>query len=216
MNWKGSLSLALLSCVAASHASIVGVGGSSVLVAAPADATLNQYTHATQVRVWNELQNFSLPVNITADAVAPGVYNMPSDLGSFVISNDTRVNSHYIHFDTPAAAAGNAEGSVTFDGVILGVFARGDDSSFTRLDDTDFLSSGTLYDNGLNARGLEFAANGNGDRFAISADGLTLSYRFGITEPGDRIRVVTAVPEPASLAILGLGAASLLRRRRAR
>ncbi len=57
---------------------------------------------------------------------------------------------------------------------------------------------------------------GDRKRFSISADGYTLEFVCGTTTVVDELRILTAVPEPASLLALSAGVASLvgLRRRK--
>ncbi len=204
---------ASLLCVASSHAAIVAVGGDAQLISAPVDARLNALTSNDYVRVWNEKQAFTLATNLRVDAVSPGTYNGAGDLGVFNIAGGTTVNSHYIHFDSPGSTRANAEGFVTFDAVILGVICVGDANSTAKtLDNSDFLGAPTLYSNNVNNRGLELSANG--DNFTISNDGLSIRFNFAISSPGDYMRVITAVPTPGSLAILGLASLGTSRRRR--
>lgn len=197
---------------------VVSVGGASVLVASPANATLNQYTHASQIRVWDELQGVTLSSGVIADAAAPGTYDQPTDLVVVNLAAGTMVDSHFIHFDLPSGTTNSANGSVTFAGRIIGVMALGDGGSFFRLDDSDFLSSGTLYDNGLADRGLEMISSGQSDRFTISPDGKSIQVHFEASEPGDRIRVLTEanVPEPGTMAAVGAALAAYRIRRRTR
>lgn len=193
------------------HASIVGSSGSVSVIAAPADARLNVLTSLTLARAWDEQQNALLASNLRIDAFAPGAYLAQSDLVNAFIPAGTRVASHYVHFDTPAGTAASITGSVTFAARILGVIVQGDAQGIDWLDRSDFLSSGTLYDDGLVARGLEMAS---ADSFSISPDGLTLSFAFQITEPGDRLRVITEIPAPGAAATLGLAGLLVARRRR--
>lgn len=206
-----ALSCAVIAATAGtSVASIIGVSGASTLIAQPADARLNVLTSSTQVYVWNEAQNVTLTQNLRADAVAPGAYDADADLANVQIAAGTSVSSHYIHFDSPGSTAERAEGTVTFDAVILGVIVE-NGAGARRLDNSDFLGAPTLFSTNVNARGLELSANG--DRFVISADGKTLGYRFAISTPGDYVRVITA-PTPGAAALAGVGALVGLRRRR--
>lgn len=206
--------VALLAIAGSTQAAIVGVAGDAQLIAAPADARINQLTDNDWVRVWNERQNVTLENALRVDAVAPGTYDGAGDLGVFNIAAATTVNSHYIHFDSPGSTRASAQGAVTFDGVILGVICVGDGNTTAKtLDNSDFLGAPTLYSNNINNRGLELSANG--DRFTISNDGLSIRFNFAISSPGDYMRVITAVPTPGSLALMGLGGIVAGRRRRA-
>ena len=201
----------------AASAGILSVSPSIDWIAAPADARVDMLTHATRGKAWNEQQYHTLANNLRVDAVASGTYNMDTDFPAVnpFIASGTVISSHYIHFDTPGNDAGTLEGSVTFDYDILGVIARGDGNGGTGLlDRSDFLGTGTLYDDNLDARGLEFNAAGTNDRFTISADRRTVSFKFGVTQPGDRLRVITTVPEPATMAGLGIATLALIRRKR--
>lgn len=201
-----------LSAVAPSaHASIVGSSAGVSVIAAPADARLNALTSLTVAHAWDEQQDALLPANLRIDAFAPGAYASQASLVNAFIPAGTRVASHYVHFDTPAGAAASISGSVTFSTPIIGVIVQGDAQLVNWLDRSDFLSSGTLYDDALAFRGLEMDS---ADSFAISPDGLTLSFTFAITEPGDRLRVITEVPAPGAAAALGLAGLLVTRRRR--
>lgn len=208
------LAVLCLSLVAASsQAIIVSVGGTASLIAAPADARLDALTGSDIVPVWDETQGFTLTSNLKVDAVSSGTYTVASDLPVVQpeISAGSVVNSHYIHFDSPASNAAAAVGSVTFGEDILGVIVMGDSNGTPKtLDLSDYLASGTLHDDNLNHRGLELDSS---DWFGISADRRTLNYGFAITQPGDRIRVVTA-PEPVSILGMVAGIGMLVNSRR--
>jgi len=93
----------------------------------------------------------------------------------------------------------------SLDADIIGVIVRGDDRSDSRdrLDQSDWLSVGTLYSNGVNNRGLELSSK---EFVEISADRRTLSLAFHLSSPGDYVRVTTrAVPPRGSFAIVGMG-----------
>lgn len=198
------------------QAIIISTSGSANLISAPANAQLNVITSSTLARCWNEAQGFTLTSTLKLDAAASGSYTTEASLPSVqpTVTAGTVVNSHYVHFDSPGGASASATGSVTFDQDILGVICKGDAGSSNKtLDLSDYLSSGTLYDDGLVDRGVELASNG--DLFTISADRRTVNFHFAITEPGDRIRIVT-VPEPATVLILISGLGILVNRRRSR
>lgn len=193
---------------------IVSSAGAVDVIAAPADARLNVLTDSTRIRAWDEQQDVVLSAAMAYDAWAPGAYNMTSDLGNFFLAAGERISSHYIHFDSPGNSAANAEGSVTFAGRIIAVVCRGDNGGDLsgKLDSSDFLGAPTLYSDSVEARGMELT--GNADRFLISPDGKTIGVKFGITSPGDFVRVITVVPAPAGAALLGLGVLVMSRRRR--
>ncbi|MCK6478161.1 MAG: hypothetical protein L6Q35_15175 [Phycisphaerales bacterium] len=206
--------LAGLLCLSASaSAAIVGSTGQVQVISAPGDAQLEALTSADWIRAWNEQQDFVLTNELGYDAVAPGVYDQPSDLGNFGLAAGTRLASHYIHFDSPGSTAATAEGTVTFSHRIIAVICRGDNAANLngKLDRSDFLGAPTLYSDNVEARGLELGANA--DRFVISPNGKSIGVRFGITFPGDYVRVLTEVPAPSS-AMTAFAALGLLGRRR--
>lgn len=204
-----------IACVSIAHAGIIGVAGDTEWIATPADARLNALTNDKVVRVWNEQQNISLHSSLDVDiSGTPGRYDGNGDLGDFVIAQGMMASSHYVHFDSPGNTSASAKGSIRFDADIIGVIVRGDDRSDgrNRLDQSDWLSAGTLYSNGVNNRGLELSAN---EFVEISPDRRTISFSFRISNPGDFVRVITgAVPTPGSLVLAGMGLVAVGRRRR--
>lgn len=197
-----------------SQAIIISTTGGASLIATPADARLNVLTSSTLARCWNESQGYMLTSALNLDAAATGAYNSEASLPSVqpTVPAGTLVNSHYVHFDSPGGASASVSGSVTFDQDILGVICKGDAAATNKtMDLSDYLSSGTLYDDGLADRGMELAANA--DTFSISANRRTVTFHMAITEPGDRIRIVT-VPEPFSMLGLASGLGFLLARKR--
>ena len=104
----------------------------------------------------------------------------------------TQVSSHYIFFDPRRNRS--IKGYVDFDTDILGVITQ---KGF--LAASDFLGADSINYLNPNLRGLEKA-----DKVLNIADN-RISFRFRASSPGDYIRVVTAVPEPATMALFGLG-----------
>lgn len=186
-------------------ASIVSFTGSTELIAPPAFVTMSTTYGSTpgNAVVWDELQGATisnLQMTMTAN---PGIsWGSPGGPVSGV------VDSHYLYW-WRSGAGGVTTGSVTFSGQILGV-------AYDVIDlidsDAPLGPPGTVYDPAMITwRGLSIA-----DRFTVNGD--TLEYRFiGSSSMLDmaQFRVITAVPAPGSLALLGAGALVAKRRRRA-
>ena len=153
--------------------------------------------------------------------------NAPTvDLGG-IIGTKTLVSSYYVYFDPLRSQ--RIKASLTFSETILGIYTvKGTADYWTNHGSTfhsgtglmgsqnDFgLTNANLYQY-VNATGLEAA-----DRSAshLSFSGKTLTLDWTASNPGDHIRVltaVTAVPEPETYAMLlaGLGLMGTIARRR--
>lgn len=116
------------------------------------------------------------------------------------------VNSWFVFWDPKASL--DLKGTISFDNNIL--FVHDEKSELTAT--AGFNKTGVTYDYSNALVGLEAA-----DRSNTSFAGNTLTLKWQASNPGDHIRVMTAVPEPstylmAASGLLVLGA--IARRRR--
>ncbi len=184
--------------------SVVGPNSSSGVAASiignPANALDSMATNQAQ-QGFDEAQNVLLGAAIAVDSPANS------------IAAGTRVNSQMIFLNKPSGQGGQLSQSNvvwTFDGPILGVMSDG-------IGQLEVNTTGILGAAGTNYPGATFAARGmeNADSYSIS--GNTLTVNMAVSQPGDWIRVVTAIPAPgaAILAMLGMPLIGWARRRTA-
>lgn len=142
----------------------------------------------TNQQAFNERQHVILPNDISVDGG--------------IISSGTLINSHMIFLNTPSitqVSTLNIEWA--FDGKILGVMS--DVSGVLESNSNSVLGAiGTTYPGSLGGRGLE----GN-DIYSVFDNTITISMI--VSEPGDWVRVVTAVPIPAALWLFMSGLVSI-------
>ena len=165
----------------------------------PANSVGNDTFQSINLFGFDESQNTTLTSAISAGA---GVV-----LSGAGLASGLTVASHYVFFDP---TSGHVIGKVAFDSTVLAIL-----TSTGTLAASDYLANtGVTYLN-PSARGLEA-----GD-FATITGMNEVSINFTASTPGDYVRVLTAfspgaLPEPASLALVGLalGLGALLRRAR--
>lgn len=196
-----------LSIAASSFAlgQIASTSGDIEVIAKPSDATLGNLESNDNVRVWLE-STVDSGSGFTVDASGAGNFDSGGDLNGGTIAANTLVSSYMFHFDVVSGTQ-SYDGTVNFNQKILGVFIL--DAS---LDGSDaLLGGGTTFFTG-SARGWEPS---NNEDFTISADLMSINFRGTVSSPMDEMRVITeGVPEPATMAIFGLGAAALAARKR--
>ncbi len=195
-------SLALLVGVVPAHATITGVFSQAQQIAAPASCLSFALT-GPNAFAWNEQQNISVTGLFCDETQNPGgnTSPVPGTLsGTF--------NSHMLHFQ--GIPNSSAVGSVTFATPIVGLM-------FNRLaldlSDASCGALGTAYPTGYTGRGISLVTPS-----FISISGNVLTFNLSWAPPvGDlpQVRVITAVPAPASAALLGLSGLVAIRRRRA-
>ena len=205
----GCLAVALVA--SAASAEIVGVTGELAEIEAPPSVVFGQCVSTTEMRVFEEQQDITLTEDLQVTITSAGTYANPEDLTPGVIPAGTVIRSYFLNADPNSHMSVYFNGSVTFDGDILGIMTRQID-----LDPSDAITGalGTTYPYGQLSRGLELGAAGS-DQIIVESDLRTLTVVRAVASiPGDQIRVITAVPEPTTLGLLALGGAALLRRRR--
>ncbi|RLA09615.1 MAG: hypothetical protein DRQ60_07870 [Gammaproteobacteria bacterium] len=182
-----SLSAVLLGAAIALPSNATLISGNTI--AAPGsvvDDAAEGGAENTMIQGFNERQNVTLLDAITVDGAT--------------IAAGTIVSSHMLFLNTRGRSLVEREGLFDFDGIILGVMS--DSLGLLEAATNDLLGAlGTFYPGNFSARGLE----GGFDGYTVTGNSINVQMR--VTEPGDWIRVVTAanVPEPATLALLGLG-----------
>lgn len=206
MNRISSLSFVLAASIAAaSGAAITGVTGSTTWLGVNPPSAQQFNLMGPNVYVWDEQVGFTAgaAVNIASNGTFTGFapYTAGTISGGFA--------SHMVHFD-PGAAPPFAIGSVSFAQNIVAVIF---DEAKLSATDASMGSFSTTYDTGspfrsFNADTLGFTS--------FNVTGNTFSFQF-MQSPGiNRMyeaRVITAVPTPGSLALIGLGGMVSLRRR---
>lgn len=114
------------------------------------------------------------------------------------------VNSWFLIWEPVRA---RVSGSVTFDAPILFMF----DDQAELLATSGFGNPAVIYDYSNADIGLEAL-----DRSGTSISGSTLTLAWNASDPGDHVRILTAVPEPQTYALMlaGLGLTAWYARRR--
>ena len=187
-------------------ASIVSWDGSIEKTSEPNDLSLGAYESSEYIRVFDEKQNYVLEEDLNVDlfVTTGGTFDSQGDLTSGTIPAGTHINSHLVHFDPIGSNTVILEGSITFDQRIIGVIL-----TLNSLQNSDFLGFANTFDDG-SLRGLEWGY----DWFGISDDLKTLSMHLHTNVQLDNIRILTEVPIPSTLLLLGSGLFGLIGMRR--
>lgn len=213
MNFKNvicSLSASAFLIIGAmdSQAEIVMLDAPFDKIAAPNSVAEGALESDSLFRVFDEKQGVTIAASL---GLAAGTYN-----------------SYFIHFDKTSSSSNDftldpaTNPTITFSDNIVAIFAKDSD-----LDDSDgvFGSMTTTYvaSSVQDLRGAG-TINGEGnDNFSDSGDSLasaigtkvfTLDKLRLVGTGVDQIRIVTAVPEPSSLALFGFAMFGLARRRK--
>jgi hypothetical protein len=209
--WRASCLLGV-ACVlgpVAAEATPITVTGQATVVAPPASAS----AHTGSVGWVFQEQTGIVPVDLSVDVTGtPGTY---TDVSPGIIAAGTAITSFYYHSFGPDTGGDIFSGSITFPTPILGVEALA-----TSLVNTNGAGApGTTYLTTNSGQGFDFATPPMQiDQVTISPDRLTLTFLNETFSAPDDLRIFTAaaVPEPATLLLVGTGLFAVRRRFRTR
>jgi len=205
------------------YAAVIGMTGVASAsghispIARPPSVAVDRIQSDDTVFFFQEASNVVLAQDLSVDITRAGTYGGIPGTGPFgedvsqggpgVIQAGTEVHSYYLHYDTETSGPRNG-GSITFENGILGVI-----TSTSALKTAD-----AIFQQLLSTQGVTLDPDAtNADLFTLSEDGHTISFNFlNGGSNVDQIRIITTVPEPATLSLLAFGALGLLARRRRR
>jgi len=143
--------------------------------------------------LFNEVQDFELPIGVNVNISQPGFYNEISDLTPATIPQGVSVNSYLLHLDGVGQNLVLLQGSVTFDQDILGLIVLHNEL----LASQDILGApGTFYSL-IDAGQIDFGGMANlPDNIFLTSDFKTIDVDLGVAPSYDVIRVVTVGSPP--------------------
>ena len=197
--------------------SVVSTTGAINIIAPPGSVVGGAKQSDTVIWLFNENQNVTLGSNLIVDITSQGTYKYgsPPPLGGGTISSGTPMSSYFLHFDPssnpPESTYISASGTVTFSQPILGIILLD-----ATLDNTDgIFGTGTTYPGVVVARGIEFNWSSSPDIIDfLSSNTIGLNPAAATGNKFDQVRVLTAIPIPATLWIFGAGVIGLVGIRR--
>lgn len=177
--------------VGTAHGAIIATFVSATLIAPPPSTVPGALQSNTLIYVFDEIQSVAVPGSIPVDISTTGLFNNAASLTPGVIPTGTVVDVHFIHFDQVGPGVNSANGTIEFDGDILGIQVLS-----STLDTADLLGTAGAYPTGNPSRGLEWTSE-----FVFVFPSLR-SIRIGLETSNviDQIRVFTrpeeGPPEP--------------------
>jgi len=200
----------------AAQAAIISTTGAVSIIAAPASVNDGALESNTKIFAFPERQNVALTSATIVDMSVPGTIPVsPGDdnFSTALIPVGTVVRSYYLHCDVVGVPGVPLEltGSATFDTDIIGIIiVQGNlnlTAAFPGLSTTTYST----------ISGFEVNTTVGFDSVSMTFDRRTVFVDIRNGTSVDDVRILTAAPEPASLALLSIAATPLLLlRRRAR
>jgi len=199
---------------------IVLVGGvltnayaATTYVSPPPSSVIEGSLESNSEIFWFYEGQTTLASDLNVDIVTSGVYTAPTGLAPGIIAKNTVVNSYLLHFD-PAGqpeTVQSAFGTLSFPYPILGLIVL--DGLLSTTDDLGV--TGTTYPTDQKWRGLEFGTGSVSDMIIYDTDfngglGAITPILYANRSGVDQIRVLTGVPLPSALLLLGCGLIGLV------
>lgn len=179
----------------------------------PSDVSSNNWESNTYIRAFAEQQNLKLTQSLATDISVAGTSPSGSseNLSPSSIASGTIIDCYMLHFDKNGSNSTvvGATGSITFDEPILGLLVTADSQNAAN---TLLGLPGVTYSTGGD-HGADLTPDGgaNRDSVTLSSELRTVTVDLNTNYYADDLRIITAVPEPTSIFLLGgivLGCAS--------